>query len=647
MRGQGARTADRGRDVADKYCDLVMKGGITSGIVYPNAVLSLARQYRFKSIGGTSAGAIAAAVAAAAALGDRRRYSGQPVGGQVGFPGLAAVSAQLSTRGFIYGLFQPARGARTAYRLLVMLTGKAGWPRKLACLLAAVFAIAPLELLAALLALLGIGWLAGGVAGVWATLLPSLLCAYGAGVLAAALRVARVARRNLLGLCSGATQADATAPALTDWLHERLQMLSGQPLDQPLTFADLHQAPRYRGEPADAQAISLQMITTCVSHTEPRTLPFSGAQFWFLREEFDQLFPASVVDWLVAHAGAAEHVDGRHYYRLVDGQHLPVLVATRMSLSFPLLISAVPLHEPARRERRCDAPATGAAAAAQDNPHVAESMEGLTSGGHGCGPVITAFRVCWFSDGGISSNFPIHLFDAALPRWPTFGINLVYPRHADAVTVLATGAQAEQAQIDQAVFLPTENRQGWQRSYHAIARPLAAAEMSGFLFSIVSTMQNWRDVLQARAPGYRDRIVHVSLQGDEGGMNLDMPQEVLSRIAAKGSVAGERFCSFSFQNHYWIRWRNLASAYQRYTLEIARTDDPAQRVAAWADAYQSVAIGEPPPPSYRLGSEDRRRESQRLWRALVDQGESWEDLGPDLTDGAPRPLPQMKVTPMY
>jgi len=53
-----------GKTVADKYCDLVMKGGITSGIVYPNAVLALAREYRFKSIGGTSAGAIAAALGA-------------------------------------------------------------------------------------------------------------------------------------------------------------------------------------------------------------------------------------------------------------------------------------------------------------------------------------------------------------------------------------------------------------------------------------------------------------------------------------------------------------------------------------------------------------------------------------------------------
>ncbi|MEN3033093.1 hypothetical protein PWG68_20400, partial [Chromobacterium amazonense] len=99
------------------------------------------------------------------------------------------------------------------------------------------------------------------------------------------------------------------------------------------------------------------------------------------------------------------------------------------SLSFPLLISAVPLHEPSRRERRCEPTAP----AADPEHNVADSMEGLTSAGQACGPVITAFRICWFSDGGISSNFPIHLFDAALPRWPTFAINLVYPQHAEEV----------------------------------------------------------------------------------------------------------------------------------------------------------------------------------------------------------------------
>ncbi len=629
--------------MAAKYCDLVMKGGITSGIVYPNAVLALAREYRFKSIGGTSAGAIAAAVAAAAALGDRRRQAGEAVGPQAGFEGLAAVSAQLSTRGFIHGLFQPARGARAAYRLLVVLASHAGWPRKLLCLVAAVFTIAPLEVLLSLFLLLGIGHGAGGVAGMLAALLPSLLCAYGAGVAGAMLRVARVARGNLLGLCNGRSD-DPRRPALTDWLHDALQRLSGKPDDLPLTFADLHAAPRYADEPQDDRAITLQMISTCVSHNEPRTLPFSEARFWFLREEFDRLFPRSVVDWLVADAGAPEQVDGRLYYRLPPAGQLPVLVATRMSLSFPLLISAVPLHEPARHL----VPAQGnRAEPGRGGKNVADSMEGLASGGQqgttAAGSSIAGYRRCWFSDGGISSNFPIHLFDAALPRWPTFAINLVYPGDAREVPEAGDAQQA----LEGSVVLPTGNRERWQRGYRDIASPMAATELTRFLFAIIATMQNWRDLLQARAPGYRDRIVHVALEGDEGGMNLDMPQEVLGRIAQKGTLAGERFCRFSFENHYWIRWRNAASAYQRYTLEVSRTDDAGQQVVAYRSAYASVAAGQPAPPSYPLGSQEKRRASQALYALMVEQGASWDDCGPDLTDGAPRPLPQMKVTPIY
>jgi hypothetical protein len=35
-----------------EYCDLVMKGGITSGVIYPKAAAKLATRYRFKNIGG-------------------------------------------------------------------------------------------------------------------------------------------------------------------------------------------------------------------------------------------------------------------------------------------------------------------------------------------------------------------------------------------------------------------------------------------------------------------------------------------------------------------------------------------------------------------------------------------------------------------
>jgi acetylglutamate kinase len=57
------KTADYSQ--ATMNCDVLMKGGVTSGIVYPLALCRLAQQYVLRNIGGTSAGAIAAALGAA------------------------------------------------------------------------------------------------------------------------------------------------------------------------------------------------------------------------------------------------------------------------------------------------------------------------------------------------------------------------------------------------------------------------------------------------------------------------------------------------------------------------------------------------------------------------------------------------------
>jgi len=360
-------------------------------------------------------------------------------------------------------------------------------------------------------------------------------------------------------------------------------------------------------------------------------LPFVKARFWFRREEFERLFPRSVVDWMVAQAGPAEEVGGQRYYKLPSGEKLPVLVGMRMSLSFPLLISAVPLHEPAAREPRLaiEPQADGA------ENSVSKSMDALATGGDRKSSEITAFRICWFSDGGISSNFPIHLFDAPLPLWPTFAINLLYPKTDDADHAAA-------------VFLPTENNQGWQRTYQSIARKLALGEMTTFLFGIVATMQNWRDLLQSRAPGHRDRIVHISLSGDEGGMNLNMPQDVLSRIADKGTAAGNLLKTFSFENHYWIRWRILASALQRYTVRVAQSDETQPKIPEYLAAYQLAKTDPPQPPSYKFSSQAKREEAQSLLTSLVTKGKEWEDdPGIDLSEGSPRPLPQMQILPTY
>jgi hypothetical protein len=627
-----------------KYCDLVMKGGITSGIVYPNAVLALAKEFRIKNIGGTSAGAIAAAVSAAAALGDRRKdkeKSLDPSASAMGFEGMREVARSLATQGFIYGLFQPAWGGRNAFRLIVLLAGKARAPWKLLALIVAVILIAPLETLLALALLLGVGYWRARLLGVEASLLPSLLCAYAVGAWSSVLRIARVMRSNLLGLCNGRSTRRLIGkdkPALTDWLHTVLQSLSGKPIDQPLIFADLWGANRFEGEPSTDRAITLQMITTDVSHHEPRTLPFENATFWFRRDQFDKLFPREVVDWMVNRAPPPDRIAGVDYYLLPQSGNLPVIVGMRMSLSFPLLISAVPLHEPKTRVRADfgDESAVDTEQVAPPGKSMLESADLLTSGGKHKSSTITEFRVCWFSDGGVSSNFPIHLFDGPLPVWPTFAINLVYPDTAD---------NEDSKQPD--VFLPTGNNQGWQRSYKAIAKRIALQELGGFIFGLISTMQNWRDLLQSRAPGHRDRIVHISLAGQEGGMNLNMPQSVLDGISRKGTDAGEALEGFSFANHFWIRWRNLASALQRYTIKVAESVDSQPIIPAYQGAYQTAATGIPPPPSYPFRSQDRQLGAEKLLHDLTVQGQDWKDAGPDLTINAPRPLPQLQIGMTY
>src|ERR1039458_2991348 len=93
---------------ATRKCDVVMKGGITSGIVYPSAICALARTYRFMNIGGTSAGAIAAAAAAAA---EYRRAGGSSEGFAIlsGLPDFLKTKPNGSKHTNLYWLFQPAR----------------------------------------------------------------------------------------------------------------------------------------------------------------------------------------------------------------------------------------------------------------------------------------------------------------------------------------------------------------------------------------------------------------------------------------------------------------------------------------------------------------------------------------------------------
>jgi predicted acylesterase/phospholipase RssA len=75
----------------------------------------------------------------------------------------------------------------------------------------------------------------------------------------------------------------------------------------------------------------------------------------------------------------------------------PVVVAMRMSLAIPFYFSAIPLYtiKPTAFEK------VARTRLAEDD-----------------------LQINLFSDGGITSNFPIHSFDRWLPTRPTFGITL-------------------------------------------------------------------------------------------------------------------------------------------------------------------------------------------------------------------------------
>ena len=89
----------------NRLCDLVLKGGITSGILYPPAIDEIASRFTLCGIGGTSAGAIAAALAAAAEL--RRRNNSND-----GYDQLRDIPRTIGAEGKLLELFRP--DARTS-----------------------------------------------------------------------------------------------------------------------------------------------------------------------------------------------------------------------------------------------------------------------------------------------------------------------------------------------------------------------------------------------------------------------------------------------------------------------------------------------------------------------------------------------------
>src|SRR5437764_11399402 len=93
-----------------EYCDLVMKCGITSGVVYPLAITKLSEKYLFKNIGGTSAGAVAAVITAAAEY-SRRNGNKNPFGVLTNLP------QEIGKDNLLLRLFQPSTATLRIFRV--------------------------------------------------------------------------------------------------------------------------------------------------------------------------------------------------------------------------------------------------------------------------------------------------------------------------------------------------------------------------------------------------------------------------------------------------------------------------------------------------------------------------------------------------
>jgi predicted acylesterase/phospholipase RssA len=658
-------TADYSR--ADRSCDIVMKGGITSGVVYPHAVSELAQTYRFRNVGGTSAGAIAAAGAAAAEYG---RDTG-------GFQRLAELPAWIGSGTNLRSLFQPQPRTKPLFRLLLAaiakgrlkllrVAGAAVWNFPVAALLG----LAPGAALIVVAALETSGWVAA-LAIVCGALLALLGLAF-ALALAIVRRLTRDVADNSFGICTGLSPAGAEPRALTPWLADVIDSLAGTPEPipddhAPLTFGELWRGPASAPPPPQGtRRVNLEMMTTNLTNRRPERLPWATEAFLFDPGQLRELFPERVVKALLDHPPPEPTQPAAlrnrrlqlallHPLRpLPAAADLPVIVATRLSLSFPLLLSAIPLWT-VDESRTANQDAWDAW---RDWARDHEDWEAQLGDPARRGELERAHgrleaEVCWFSDGGISSNFPIHFFDSPLPRWPTFGVNL-RPFHPD--------HPRDDHDESKNVWMPETNAGGilewWYRFPRRAGRfALLDKRVSAFGSSVVRTMQNRIDEAQMRMPGYRDRVAHIGHTQHEGGMNLTMEPRDIERLTERGRLAGARLAqrfaqpaptpsSLGWANHRWVRYRASMAALERllhsvskgYALPTEHPDDP---------PYAQL-IGRGPndaPSSYHWARAAQRGFADEATRRLVDL-DGWAQAGGETFDeGSPRPPADARIGP--
>jgi predicted acylesterase/phospholipase RssA len=602
-------------DGATLECDLVLEGGVTSAVIHAGLLVELAKTHRLRSIGGTSSGAVAATAAAVAEALRTHKSSGQ------GFVALGTFIEQLAQedlwgRTQLLRLFQPGRGLKPTFGALLAVM-QLPWhqgvarvlPRAVLVLLRcfALWALVPTLLpWAAWFGATPPGTSAGWLAAL-STLLASLVLALVG--LASGLAWAILLRvpRNLLGLCSGHS---ARENALCDHLHKLYNgQFARRPDEAPVCFGDLWYATPNAPPPDGKRAINLQVLTTALQLRRPMRLPGDPgteplAGFYYDPTAWAKLFPARVMQALDLAADGAPMVktpDGRVLRPIPPMARFPVVIAARLSLSFPLLLSPVPMYQLRRRP-----------------------------GAHGRGDDELVAHAIDFSDGGITSNCPVDMFDRPLPSRPTFTVNLFE---------LPRGQQV-------AVRFP-ENAAGPEDEPVVKAEP-GAAEVPALLTSVVMTALNWRDNLQRALPGYRERVLHVGLPPELGGLNLNMAPKQIAALAAAGVQGAKTLANYQvldgtddghgdqalpaapsrWERHRWQRLRIALAALKVFARDVKRGSETG------TPDYLGLLSARPSPMPPLSGSA-AAQEGRRLLQSMRELG----DGGPvsPIEENAPQP----------
>jgi predicted acylesterase/phospholipase RssA len=582
-------------------CDIIMKGGITSGVVYPLALTELARQFRFAQVGGTSAGAIAAAAAAAAEYG--RHAPG------AGFARLAKLPAEVGE--ILFSLFQPTPALKPAFSILVAATGNGGTMTKVmrvggAALAGFPFAAAPGSLPGLLIVVAG--WWYSNLA---LALLGVLLLLIGV-ILGVGFYIYRAVSKGIpdndFGLCPGKTQPGNSTPGLSDWLADLIDEIAGRDPKKapPLTFGDLSPAVE-AGAPG--HKITLLMMTTNLTLRRPYTLPFSEKIYAFRLADFERLFPARITAYLTAHCEKVDDQTGEYHdlYKFPEPENLPVIVATRMSLSFPVLFCAVPLY-------------------ARDFTFASEAER-------------ARWRKNLFSDGGLSNNFPIQFFDRMLPNSPTFGITLDDFNEKRVPEDISEHYPPNDPHSR--VWLPKTTSAG--SGMLIPGEPLHG--IPAFFSRLLDAAMSWQDNLQSTLAGDRDRIVHVGLKSDEGGLNIAMPPQLVLRLGEYGAQAGmDMRDEFDLDEH---RWRRFLVAMDRmdHTLdEIAAAYNGQGGIESFA-AFLNRYPNPPNPVSYKEAARDHLETLKSRVADLADLSRRWEAELQIPDAELPHPKTDLRITP--